>query len=217
MGDGGQCVMICGQQLMLKWHADSLAIAHKVYVYTPFTLFGLSDTICVPKTYTVGAVGYTNAHFGQGTGPILLDNLGCSGSESRLVDCSYDSHTADCSHSEDAGIRCRPCKCPMYSQYFLRFQKCLHKDSCDDGELRLVGGLSPSEGQVEMCLGRRWGSVNDDIWSTADIEVVCRQFGYTQGTLYTMIYAVYILISHNKFRQHKYTYSRRGIQWIYTY
>ena len=51
---------------------------------------------------------YTNAHFGQAQLPILLDDVSCTGSESRLVDCPYDSNTGDCSHSQDAGTRCHP-------------------------------------------------------------------------------------------------------------
>lgn len=41
-----------------------------------------------------------------GSGPIYLDNVACSGSELTLVQCSYDTHTADCVHREDAGVRC---------------------------------------------------------------------------------------------------------------
>ena len=51
------------------------------------------------------AVAYT---FGQGsTLPVVLDDVSCSGTESRLIDCTYDSNTADCSHSDDAGVRCQ--------------------------------------------------------------------------------------------------------------
>ena len=55
-----------------------------------------------------GAVAFTNAHFGRGTGPIHLDNVDCSGSESRLTDCLHSS-SASCrfGHSEDAGVRCQ--------------------------------------------------------------------------------------------------------------
>ena len=52
-----------------------------------------------------------DAEFGEGEGPIFLENLGCNGSESQLVGsdgCFLESavgiHT--CDHSEDAGVMC---------------------------------------------------------------------------------------------------------------
>ena len=38
---------------------------------------------------------------------IFMDNVACAGTESRLIDCPFDRHTADCVHSEDAGVRCQ--------------------------------------------------------------------------------------------------------------
>ena len=38
--------------------------------------------------------------------PILLDNVGCTGTESRLTSCTYSSHTRDCNHGDDAGVTC---------------------------------------------------------------------------------------------------------------
>ena len=52
------------------------------------------------------AMAFSSAHFGQGSGAIVLDNVACTGLEEKLVDCPYDRHTADCYHYEDAGIRC---------------------------------------------------------------------------------------------------------------
>ena len=58
-----------------------------------------------------GAVAYYNAYFGRGTGPILLDDLLCTGSEARLVDCTHDGigNYDSCSglHYDDAGVRCQ--------------------------------------------------------------------------------------------------------------
>ena len=55
----------------------------------------------------LGARAFNNAFFGEGTGPILLDDVNCIRTEIRLSDCPANpigSH--NCLHSEDAGVRC---------------------------------------------------------------------------------------------------------------
>ena len=52
------------------------------------------------------ATALSNAPFGPGTGPIFLDNVACTGEEDMLTSCAYDSNTADCFHSDDAGVTC---------------------------------------------------------------------------------------------------------------
>ena len=54
---------------------------------------------------------FYNAHFGQGSGNIWLDNVHCTGFEQRLVDCMFDANSAEDSHSEDAGLRCHQKGC----------------------------------------------------------------------------------------------------------
>ena len=44
--------------------------------------------------------------FGEGLGPILLDDLACSGEEQSLLECTLRIGTHLCDHSEDAGVRC---------------------------------------------------------------------------------------------------------------
>ena len=48
-----------------------------------------------------------NANFGQGTGSIVLRNVQCAGTEARLADCPVGTTSISCSHSDDAGVRCR--------------------------------------------------------------------------------------------------------------
>ena len=43
--------------------------------------------------------------FGGGSGPIVLNDVQCSGSENALLDCPANVDH-DCDHSEDAGVRC---------------------------------------------------------------------------------------------------------------
>lgn len=61
----------------------------------------------------IDATAFSRAHFGQGSGAILLDNVACTGLEERLVNCSYDRHTADCYHYQDAGVRCSTATCKI--------------------------------------------------------------------------------------------------------
>lgn len=56
---------------------------------------------------TTGAMGLNFAFFGQGTGPILIDDVACTGTEMRLISCTHTPiGTHNCIHFEDASVRC---------------------------------------------------------------------------------------------------------------
>jgi hypothetical protein len=56
----------------------------------------------------IGAVAVSRAGFGQGPGPILLDDVQCVGTESTLLSCQNSGiGNHNCAHSEDAGVRCQ--------------------------------------------------------------------------------------------------------------
>ena len=64
--------------------------------------------------YIHEAVAVSFAGFGQGTGPILLDNVACTGVEPKLWDCPNNGvGVHNCGHSEDASVRCQPVNASM--------------------------------------------------------------------------------------------------------
>lgn len=48
------------------------------------------------------------ASHGAGTDWIWANNVQCNGNENRLLDCSFDTNTAGCTHADDAAVRCVP-------------------------------------------------------------------------------------------------------------
>ena len=54
------------------------------------------------------ATAFSLARFGQGSGPIQLDDVNCVGTESMLGDCPANPiGNNDCTHFEDAGVGCQ--------------------------------------------------------------------------------------------------------------
>ena len=67
-----------------------------------------AEVVCRQLGYsTAEARSYDNAFFGEGTGPVFLDGVSCTGSEETLISCPRQAMVADgCRHNKDAGVQC---------------------------------------------------------------------------------------------------------------
>ena len=66
-----------------------------------------ANVVCQQLGYQGAITAHHSAHFGQGSGQILLDDLQCTGREASLLECSHNGiNEHNCGHSEDAGVTC---------------------------------------------------------------------------------------------------------------
>jgi len=149
--------------------------------------FGMADAevICKMLGYPKAIRARNRAYYSQGSGPIWVDQLDCTGNEDNIFDCKMNElGNHDCVHKEDAGVECfRPTPAPERSLP-LRLA-CPCNQTCNNVPKRCTSDKClPSievEGIVEVYYNKEWLRISADKWSSSAIQVVCGQLGYPQG------------------------------------
>ncbi|XP_071510747.1 scavenger receptor cysteine-rich domain superfamily protein-like [Diadema antillarum] len=114
-----------------------------------------AHVVCRQLGYIAADQALVNGMHGEEQGPVLLDNVQCSGLENELSECPH-TNTTQCPRSRIASVMC------MYK-----------------ASLRLVNGTSDGQGRLEiMDSSGEWGTVCGVSLHRQDARVACRQLGY---------------------------------------
>ena len=83
-----------------------------------------TQVICRSLGYTYGIRSTSSKEFGPGNGTIWLDNIGCTGDETHILNCTHAGlGEHNCAHHEDVGIVCgSECVCDIRMHLYM----CVH-------------------------------------------------------------------------------------------
>lgn len=146
-----------------------------------------ADVVCKQLGYVRSEARYLRAHFGEGEGPIWLDNVRCDSRHSSLAECPHRGWGVhDCKHKEDAGVCCKRVQAPKPPSLPVRLtcpesistefcNECPEKVRPEPTDCQLQPVVS---GIVEVQVNGAWGPITAEYWTANEAKVICGELGY---------------------------------------
>ncbi|KAL9984307.1 hypothetical protein ACROYT_G006583 [Oculina patagonica] len=140
-----------------------------------------ASVVCRQLGFPGAITALRYSSFGEGSGPVLMSKVQCTGSEKTLQQCQYDNWVnSELLHDNEVGVIC---KTHDFDPHI------------SDISIRLQGSSVPNTGRVEVLYAGIWGAISSFNWDINAATVVCRQLGYQAGAEAALANVVYGPIS----------------------
>jgi neurotrypsin len=118
-----------------------------------------AEVACVSLGFDQNQGNFLRNKYGPGNAAMHFRDVDCVGTELAIDDCPHSplGEVGDCTHDNVVSISCEG----------------------DGGyPVRLVGGIEPHEGRLEIQYQGVWGTVCNDEFTDLDVQVACNSLGF---------------------------------------
>ena len=149
--------------------------------FIPESGMAQANVFCRALGYPEAASYTRESAFGSVDSNFAMDDVSCGGDELRLEECPFEEDD-NCGPNEGAGVICQT---DVTTQEAMTVSA-----NASDYEVRLVGGNTPSEGNIIVTRPDGFtGPICDDTFVSPEtmvtVNIVCRQLGYPGAARYT--------------------------------